>query len=332
MKFLIIGLGSIGKRHITNILKVEPNSQFSAFRQRNLLSDDFAKKYNITVYKDLKEAFDNKYDAVFITNPTSEHIPFALKAAKNDLNLFIEKPISSSFEGINDLRNMVKKKKLITFVGYNMRFHPAIKKIKDSVAHGVLGKLYFARLQVGEYLPDFHPGEDYTRGYSARKSLGGGALLTLIHELDYLLWFKGKPRNLAAMMSKVSNLKIDVEDNAELLLAYEDGFIAEININYLLKDHRRNCLIAGEKGLLDFDYYKNELTFFDNEKRKKTILWKDDSFQRNDMYLEEIKHFIGCLKKNRNTDIDLEEGLKSLKVALKAKESHEKNKFLKLTW
>lgn len=325
MRFLFFGIGSIGKRHIGNIAELEPDAEFFAFRKRNLPLGEFGEKYRIKIFKDLKKVFHQKYDAAFITNPTSMHMPFALLAAKNNCNLFIEKPVSHNMVGIERLKKTVENKKLITFVAYNMRFHPGIRKMKETIKK--LGKLYFARLQVGEYLPDWHPYEDYSQGYSARKDLGGGALLTMIHEIDYLLWLKGNPNRVYSMMAKVSNLKIGVEDNVEVVLGYEDGFIAEINMNYLLRKYSRTCQIVGENAMLEWDYYKNSLKFFEN-KEERTI-WENKSFKRNDMFLEEMKHFLDCIRKNKETDIDLNEGLKSLKVVMAAKKANEYAKVMK---
>lgn len=330
MRFLIVGLGSIGKRHIQNLETVCRGSEFFAYRERNLPLGEFSEKYNITVFQNLNKALSQEYDAVFITTPTSRHIPIALRAASKGNNLFIEKPVSHNMRGIDKLQEIVKKKDLITFVGFNLRFHPAIKKMKQFLTEKRLGKPYFARLQVGEYLPSWHPYEDYRKGYSARSKFGGGALLTLSHEIDYLLWLKDNPQLICSIMSKVSNLEIDVEDNAEVLLKYGDGFIAEVNINYLQRNYSRNCQIVGEKGSLEWDYYNNILTFYDNNTRKKKIIWNDMAFERNQMYLEEIRHFVDCIRRNKKPLIDLEEGLKSLKVVLSAKKSNKSGRFIKL--
>ena len=324
MKFLFFGIGSIAKRHIENIAKLEPSAEFFAYRERSLSLGEFGKKYRIEIFNKLDDVFSQKYDAAFITNPSSLHMPFVLLAAENNCNLFIEKPVSNNLDDIDKLTEIVRSKNLITFVAYNMRFHPAIKKIKETL--NKLGKLYFARLQVGEYLPDWHPNEHYSEGYSARKELGGGAILTMIHEIDYLLWLKHNPNRVYSMMTKVSNLKIDVEDNVELILGYEDGFIAEINLNYLMRKHSRICQIVGENGMLEWDYYKNSLNFHNNKEEK--IIWQNKSFKRNDMFLEEMKHFLACIKENKKTDIDLNEGLKSLRIVMAAKESNQYDKVI----
>ena len=302
MRFLIVGLGSIGKRHQENLGKVCPSSEISVHHHD----------------EDIDKALSQGYDAVFITNPTSEHIPIALKAAEKGSNLFIEKPVSHNLDGADELLRIVKEKNLIAAVGFNMRFHPAIEEMKKFLPG--LGRLYFARLQYGEYLPDWHPDEDYREGYSAKTELGGGALLTLSHQLDYLLWLKGEmPSQSFSMSSRVSNLEIDAEDNVELLLSYNDGFIAEFNMNYLQKQHTRTCQIVGEKGALEWDYYGNTLTSYDNETKEKNIIWNDPAFERNDMYLKEVKHFVDCIKGDKKPLINLEEGLKSLRVILSAK-------------
>lgn len=330
MKFLMAGLGSIGRRHLANLADVCSDAQFFAYRERGLPLGEFGEKYGIDTFSDLGKALSLKYDAVFITNPTVKHVALALEAARMGYNLFLEKPVSNSMEGIAGLRELVQAKGLITMVGFNMRFHPAVMKMKELIAGGRLGKLYFARLQNGEYLPDWHPDEDYRSGYSARKELGGGALLTQIHEIDYLLWLKDNPSRICAMTSKVSDLDIDVEDNVEILLGYKDGFIAEININYLQREHSRGCQIVGEKGSLYWDYHANTLTLYYNDSRQRETVWSDPGFERNAMFREEVRHFIDCIREKKETVIDLGEGLKSLRIALAAKESDSGGEFVNL--
>ncbi|MBU0535636.1 MAG: Gfo/Idh/MocA family oxidoreductase [Nanoarchaeota archaeon] len=326
MRFLIIGLGSIGIRHAKNLAKIVPDSEIYSLRQRNLPLKGLD-GVKIKTFTDAEKAFSHGYDAVFITNPTSMHMEYCLKAAEKGFNLFIEKPMTHKINGIEKLRQVVKKKKLVAFVGYNMRFHPGIKKMKEMIESGKLGKLYMARAQVGEYLPDWHPEEDYSKGYSARKEMGGGPLLSLIHEIDYMIWMKGIPSKVCAMMGKVSNLKVSTEDNVEILMRYDDGFIAEINMNIIMQDHKRTCQIVGEKGEIELDYHSKKLWFFENLSKKKKLFWDGSSWDRNDMYVEEMKSFIEALKKGKSP-IDLDEGLKSLNIAFAVQESGEKERFV----
>lgn len=327
MKYLIIGLGSIGRRHIENLGKFDKEAEFFAFRQRNLSLADFIKKNKIKVFTDETKAFSDRYDAVFITNPTSMHMKFAILAAEKGNNLFIEKPVSNDRKGISELKRLVEKKQLITMTGYNLRFNPGLAKIKDNMKR--LGRIYFARAQIGEYLPDWHPGEDYSKGYSARKEMGGGALLTLSHEVDYMLWLLGVPSSVFARLKKVSDMDIDVEDNVELILDYENKVIAEININYLQQQHTRTLQIVGENGELYWDYYANNAYFFDNKTKKKEILFKID-FERNIMYEEEMKHFIECLKQKKKPLVDIDGGINALEVCLCAKLSDNQNQAIKI--
>ncbi len=185
MKILITGFGSIGKRHLENITNGKNNQIIIWTKRKNL---EFKKK-NIKVFNSLKECLSEKPDIAFVTNETVHHIPTALELARNNLDLFVEKPISNSMKNVNKLCKIVEQKRIITLIGCNLRFHTCIQKIKELIESKTIGDIISVKVECGTYLPDWHPNEDYSNGYAARDDLGGGVVLTCIHELDYLYWF-----------------------------------------------------------------------------------------------------------------------------------------------
>jgi len=179
MNYLICGLGSIGQRHVRLIKKIDPEAKVDVFRKRKLgllINDDLTVEHNmdleqyygVTAICDLDEALQNKYDAVFVTNPISLHIEYAMKIAQSGNNLFIEKPLGNTLEGTNQLLELISDKKITTFVGYQMRFHPAVKKIKEILEEGTLGSVVSAETHFGEWLPGMHDYEDYRLTHMAR--------------------------------------------------------------------------------------------------------------------------------------------------------------------
>ncbi len=185
MKILITGFGSIGKRHLENIIS-EKNNQIIIWTERKNLG---FKNNNIKIFNSLKKCLSEKPDVAFITNETIHHIPTALELARNNLDLFVEKPISNSMKNVNKLCKIVEQKRIITLIGCNLRFHTCIQKIKELIESKTIGDIISVKVECGTYLPDWHPNEDYSNGYAARDDLGGGVVLTCIHELDYLYWF-----------------------------------------------------------------------------------------------------------------------------------------------
>lgn len=267
MKYLFIGLGSIGLRHLQNLrsLTKEP-----IYALRTKVNKELDKKYNITSMESLKEAMDLKPDVVFITNPTSKHLQYAMMFC--DSHLFIEKPFSTSSEGLEALLSTMEKSNKICFVGYNYRFHPQLIEIKKYLKD--IGKLYYSRIELAYYLPNWHLKEDYRKSYSARKDLGGGALLTLSHAIDTAYWLFGDMQVLCSQMSKVSSLDIDVDDIVSIVMQTKDKTIIEVHLDYLQPFYTHNIKIVGS---------------VDEEEFKVKRSLRDLSF------MNELRHFLNCV-------------------------------------
>lgn len=323
MKFLVVGCGSIGKRHIKNLLSL--NQEVIGFDISSRAREETEKKFSIQTFSDLDIALEEKLDAVFICNPNSEHISSAIKSAKKGLHLFIEKPLSHTLDGVEELIELTEKNKLITLVGCNMRFHEGIKKIKDLLDNNTIGKVLFARVQSGSYLPDWHPWADYRKGYSANKSLGGGVLLDGIHEIDYLRGFFGDVHKVSCFADKISSLEINTEDVAEILLRFTNGIIAEVHLDYVQRAYARTCQIVGQEGTILWDFNEPIVKVY-LAKNKKWNVIKLSPYDDNKMYVEEIKHFINCINGKEKPYQDVIEGKKALEIVLAAKESSKTNK------
>ena len=188
MKVVVIGYGSIGKRHVNNLLSLHGLEVIVCTKRKDT---DFLKKKGCKVFSSFERCLMEKPDIAVIANVTSLHIETAIKLANARCHLFIEKPLSNSMRGVRTLLEQVKKKRLVTLMGCNLRFHDCIRKIKEIISNNEIGRIVSVRVENGSYLPNWHPYEDYRHGYAAREDLGGGVVLTCIHEIDYLYWFFG---------------------------------------------------------------------------------------------------------------------------------------------
>ena len=327
MKILIVGFGSIGKRHLENLLS-KTNSEIIVYSKRTDLNS--LNKKNIKIFNSLERCLSEKPDIGFITNETAYHIPVAIKLAKSGLDLFIEKPLSNSIENIIVLKNLVRQKKLITQMGFNFRFHDAIKKIRQSIKERKIGRIISVQVEHSSHLPDWHPYEDYKKGYAAKKDLGGGVVLTQSHELDYLYWFFGYPETVFSVTGKFSDLKISTDDLSTSIIKFKNDIIAQIHLSFFQGPEYRSCKIKGTKGTIFWNSESNEVKMYDNKKKRWSVLLKLIKFERNQMYVDEIKHFLNCVKKRKKTINDLEEGIKTMKIALAIKKSAENEKKIKL--
>jgi len=232
-----------------------------------------------------------------------------LECAKSNSNIFIEKPLAHKNEKkLKELLKIVKSKKLITFVGYMMRFHPAILKIKKLIENNKFGKIYYFYSEWGEFIGDWHPGENYKKSYSTLKKFGGGSSLTLSHDIDLMQFFFGKIKNI--IVKKSFFLKLDVESITNILVSFQKKYInGFIHIDYLQKYHSRFLKIVGTKLSVEFFYKKNLLKIYENNRIKKI---KYKSFKRNDLFISEIKQFINFCLKKKQTDLSVHKAYNNL--------------------
>ncbi|MDP1879873.1 MAG: Gfo/Idh/MocA family oxidoreductase [Parachlamydiaceae bacterium] len=335
-KILFIGLGGIGQRHLRNVYsKFGSEISYLAYRERNFnhtitnnltveKNVNFIEKYSVEVYSNLSDALLEKPEIAFICNPSSLHIDTCLAVAKSGCDFFVEKPLSHSMEGIEELKSICRSKKLITYVGFQFRFHPCYLLFKKLIEEEIIGNLLSVTAEVGEFLPDMHRYEDYSQLYASRKDLGGGVVVSQIHEIDYLYDLFGKPTKVSAFGGHLSNLEIDVEDVAKVLLQMNfkgRKLPISLHMDYIQKPPSRFCKIIGEEGKITMDITNSRVII---EKPGKDIECHDFSdFERNEMFVKEIDYFFQCVYNRKLPVISIEEGIISLKIALAIKESLE---------
>ncbi len=344
MNVLMVGLGGIGQRHVRNLRALFGEQlNLSAYRTRKqsiTLTDtlqvetgsDLNNKYAIQTFDDLEAALAMQPQAVFICNPSSLHIPVAIQAAKAGCHLFIEKPISHNLDGIDELARLVERNHLVAYVAYQMRFHPCIKTARAWLNTGKIGKIVAGLAEVGEYLPGWHTYEDYRQMYASRRVLGGGVILTQIHELDYLYWFFGLPHRVFCMGGHLSSLEIDVEDIASTLMEFNiDGQKIPVHLHqdYIQRPPTRGLQVIGDKGKIVVDLAGLAARCYDEQgKLVEEALFTD--FQRNQLFVDELNHFMACIRGEAQPLVNLHDGLQSLRMALAARESMETGRVVNL--
>jgi predicted dehydrogenase len=318
MKILVIGCGSIGERHIKNLRTLSAGSIIASDVNPDRLR--FIKEnYSLDVFDDVDEAFDTQPDIVLVCTPPSLHISLAMKAVDHGCHVFIEKPLSHTLEQVDVFLAKAKKKQRIVFVGYNLRFQKGIRLMKQLLEKGAIGKTLSMRAEFGQYLPDWRPSQDYSKSYTAQQSMGGGIILDGSHEIDYVRWFVGEITKVACFAGTLGSLNVDVEDTAEILLKTDNGIIAEIHLDFLQRIYSRTCKIIGTQGTLVWDYTEQQVKLYEAEKKQ----WQAFPLQTepNEMYLEEMKHFLDCINGKATPLVDGYAAQKVLEIALGAKKS-----------
>ena len=319
-RFLVIGCGSIGKRHIKNLRSLGM-ADVVAFDVRADRRREVTAELGIQAFDTLEEAWNCSPDAAVVTVPTSFHVPVALEAALRRCHLFIEKPLSNKWSGIEPLLAIVKQNNLIGLNGCNMRFHPGLAMVKNLLDEEAVGRIIAARVEVGQYLPDWHPWEDYRQSYSARGDLGGGVILDAIHEIDYVRWLVGEIVGATCLAGKLSTLDIETEDTAAILTRFANGAIGEVHLDYVQRAYSRTCQIIGEEGTLRWDYTLGQVRWYSARTRQWQVFSNPAEWHPNHMYVDEMRHFLACLDGEQTPTLDIFDAARVLQIALAVKQS-----------
>jgi predicted dehydrogenase len=345
MKILFAGLGSIGQRHVRNLRLLRgSNLELLAYRVRGsapLLTDELEVdgsasvevKYGIRSYADLDEALAQAPQAVFVCNPTRDHVSVALAAARAGCHLFIEKPLSDRAEGIDELIACTEAQGLVSLVGYQLRFHPVLSLVRALLDSGTIGRVIAARIEVGEFLPSAHPYEDYRESYAGRADLGGGVVMSHSHEIDYACWLFGMPGRIFATGGHLSGLEIDVEDAVSSLMeCVIDGspVAVQLSQDFIQRPPVQRCQIVGESGMIRADLRAPLLQIFDGNGGLVECR-SFDGYNRNDVFVKELTHFFACLAGREAPAVTLRDAARSLRVALAIKESMASRQLVELS-
>ncbi|MDV6345520.1 Gfo/Idh/MocA family oxidoreductase [Nitrosomonas sp. Is37] len=319
MKALVVGLGSIGVRHLNNLYSLGVR-ELGAVRTRNLPPPREIIPKDVTFFQDLDFALSQKFNLVIVANPTSFHLETLVKALKAGSNVYVEKPLAHERQYLTELTPYLISTEPKVLVGCQLRMHPGLQKIEEWINESKLGKIYSVQVDLGEYLPDWHPWEDYRQSYAARADQGGGVILTLIHELDYLHWLFGKPKNVYAIGGHRTSLEVTVEDTALITLETERGICIQLRMDYWRKPPTRHMNIVAEKGIVDWDYHTRLTTLKQNGKILDQIELPP-TWDRNELFLSMMREFLEGLSKGSTPRVTLQDGIDVLQTALTAKES-----------
>ncbi len=307
-QIVVVGYGSAGRRHCENLRALGHHDIVVVRRHESSTSPK-----DIEVSTDYDAVLARRPLAVLVASPTSKHVEIARKAVDAGCHVFLEKPVSHSDAGLDELEAAAAKRGVIVAVGYQLRFHPGLKKTCALLRDGAIGRVLSARVQVGSYLPDWHPDEDYSRGCSALVSMGGGVLRDLSHEIDYALWLFGPARSVQSMVLHCSDLNIETEDLAVILLECARAPLVEIHLDYLQRVATRTCTVIGSHGSLLWDYFSAELRVARAEPGRDIVETEPD-WNRNDMFLAELKDFLDAVGQDRPPAVGLREGREALRV------------------
>jgi len=327
-KVLVVGSGSIGRRHLGNLASLGIR-QLAVCDSREDRLAPAVEELKISGFSSYQKALaESRPDIVFICTPPISHLAQAGQALQAGAHVFVEKPLSDTLEGVDELIAAAESADKVVRVGYNLRFHPGLLEIKRLLSEGAIGRIFWAYIEFGQFLPDWRPWQDYRESYTARKALGGGIILDASHELDYAMWLFGEPGAVSCMAGKTSDLEMDVEDSATILVRFAGGTDAVIHVDCLQRSYSRGCKLVGELGTVCWDYNDNQVRLFSASRKK----WENISyeFEPNQMYLREVETFLAQAAQGKTGVEDLVHAGSVLTVALAARKSAAERKWIDL--
>jgi len=297
MKICVIGGGSIGKRHLNNIKILDPN--IGLFCLKRAYDKQFEIDYFCKVIIKSEEIISNNVDSIMICNPTSLHVEWIKFAHVNNLNVFIEKPLVSSLEQFAEIKEL-KFKKSVSFIGFMLRYHKSIIKIKNILNLNYLGQIYSAEFAFGSFLPDW-PYEDYKNSYVSLKKLGGGVVNTISHEIDLIYHLFDLPQEIISINKNFNLLDIECEEIHKSIVVYNDKLIT-LTLDLISKDYRREIKIFGSEGTLLWNWQENVIQIkYHNVNNSNKTYSHEKTFDVNNLYLDEVSDFIYKIK---NSEIE----------------------------
>lgn len=321
-RVLIVGLGSIGMRHLRLARELLPHADIRVLRHQVTAS---VPEHANGSFSKLEDAIQFAPQMAVIASPATFHLDSAMPLALAGVHLLVEKPLAEASDGLSKLLETCQAQETVLLLGYNLRFLPSLRRFKDLLNGEWIGRVWSVRCEIGQYLPSWRPDTDYRQSVSARRALGGGALLELSHELDYLHWIFGDVEWVKATLSRQSCLEIDVEDTAHLTLGFVptgDGrqLVGAVNMDFVRHDTTRLCTVIGEKGSLRWNGLTGVIDLFEEGAKA----WRElfhHQHQRDDSYLAEWQHFLSCINEQTPASIAGEDGLAVLQIIEAARQS-----------
>ncbi|SKA83708.1 Predicted dehydrogenase [Paucidesulfovibrio gracilis DSM 16080] len=333
MKALFLGLGGVGQRHLRNLLQLRPDVRLAAVRHGDRAfeigydlqpdySVDIMEKYGIQRLADLDEALAWKPDLAVVASPTSAHMEQATALARGGVPVFLEKPVSADHEGLDDLVRLASRPATPVMVGYMFRFHPGVRRFLELVRERAAGRPHTMHVQLNSYMPAWHSYEKYNEFYAGRKDLGGGAVLSEIHELDLISAMLGEPHSVHASGGTLSSLELDVEDTACALLEFGvDGrpFPVTLQMSFVQRPPTRRITLYAENGTIEWQGMTSCITLRGTDGTE--TVEDFSSFERNQMFLDELEHFLHCLERGETPLTNLPDVAGGHRLALQIRDA-----------
>ncbi len=313
MKIVVVGTGSIGRRHLANLAVHRPHDEVLAVSAHHRHDEVAVEGAQVPAVADLDLALATSPDAVFVCNPSILHVDTACRAMQAGAHVYLEKPVATDLAGCTTLVSMAQRTGRVVAVGQQLRFHPLVVDMRERLEAGLLGSLLSVEANLGEHIADYHPGEDFRQSYTARADLGGGVLLTQTHQPDLLTWLFGAPRRVSAIGGRRGDLGIDVEDSVSYLFEGDHGVAVYGHVDYLQRPKRWTITVTGVDGRLTFDYHASTLTHTPSAVGAPAQV-EPRPIERNDLFVAALDDFFDSIESDRSPRCSLSDATLTMEL------------------
>jgi predicted dehydrogenase len=308
---VVIGLGNVALRHRRNLKSLFPEIFIIAVPASGKVTNQNV-EFADQIVSNLDKVAREGVDIAIVASPAPFHAMHTKLLMYAGIPTLIEKPVTSNSQDAYELIKTHVETNTSIAVGYCLRYMPSSVKIKELLSQNIIGNIYNAFVDIGQYLPDWRPSKDYRDSVSAKKSLGGGALLELSHEIDYIQWLIGPMKVHYAQLRSSSELNLEVEELVDLVLVSDTGTVCNVHLDLLQKKASRVCNFIGEKGRLDWDLLSNTITLHTRE--GSVVLFTETDWDSNQMYLSLLTDFLDLVAGHENSCVDLEQATKTVEL------------------
>lgn len=325
-RLALIGLGSIGRRHLRLLKELRPDIEVILVRsgQGGSWPEEALAVGSVST---IEEAIGLDINAAIISSPAPFHVNQAIQLIDAGIPLLIEKPISNTLDKTDQLKTLAENAGVPVLIGYVLRYSLALQQFHEMLIGNAVGRVTGVNIDCGSYLPEWRPGQDYRTTSSASPEMGGGVLLELSHELDYANWLFGPFKSVDAIVSNSGILDVQVEDTSDLELISENGLKIIIHLDFVTREPIRQCVVLGADGDLTWNGLNNEVTL--HHKSGETKSWAFNC-ARDDMFRAQLKHFFNCVEKGEIPKVNLTDGIAALKIIEAAKRSEIESKRIEI--
>jgi predicted dehydrogenase len=310
-KVAVIGLGNIATRHRHNLKQLFPKVELLVMSASGRVPKESIDDCD-GIVTSIEELVQAQVELVIVASPAPFHAQHSIPFIEAGISTLIEKPVTTSVDDAKAINRAIELHQTPVSIGYCLRYLPSAQKLKVLLDNGLIGTIYNAHIEIGQYLPDWRPNKNYRDSVSAQKTLGGGALFELSHELDYAQWFLGPLHIKHSILRSSKELALDVEDMADIIALTDSGAVATIHLDFLQRKAHRQCSFVGSEGRIEWDLMLNQLTLI--TATETSVLYSAPNWDKNQMYLAMIEDFIQMIKKSKHTCIKFTEAIRTVSL------------------